>query len=151
MMAVGYQKSLPIDAADLDHRVGIAIRPARLPPQRIDYLTVTRRKVRFMPELTNCYDCASQISFSARACPHCGSTEPAGPYQHTAREKRRLGAEARNDHTLIVTMLTLGLIGCLYGYTSHSGWAPCAAFGYGVIGTTVGAPLAALLILLRSG
>ncbi|MFB9262217.1 hypothetical protein ACFFWD_03375 [Bradyrhizobium erythrophlei] len=104
-----------------------------------------------MPELTDCYDCATPISFSAKNCPHCGSTEPAGPYRHSEKERRRLGAEARNDHTLIVAMLSLGLIGCLYGYTSHSGiWALCAVIGYGFLGAAVGAPLAVLLILLRS-
>ena len=53
-------------------------------------------------ELINCHDCGWSVSFSATACPNCGSREPSGSYRFSAREARKLGAEGRNDRNLIV-------------------------------------------------
>ncbi|GLR87666.1 hypothetical protein GCM10007857_43770 [Bradyrhizobium iriomotense] len=53
-------------------------------------------------ELIGCYDCGGNVSFSAMACPHCGSREPAGPYVQSSKERRLHGIEEKNDQTLIV-------------------------------------------------
>jgi hypothetical protein len=66
-------------------------------------------------ELINCYDCGKPVSFSAAACPQCGSIEPSGPYRHNRREIRRHRIEERNDRTLIVFMVVLGAVGAFYG------------------------------------
>jgi hypothetical protein len=66
-------------------------------------------------ELINCHDCGRPISFSARACPGCGSLEPAGPYVQSRREQRRLRREERNDHTLFVNVIGCAPGGAFYG------------------------------------
>jgi hypothetical protein len=51
------------------------------------------------PELTSCHDCGSGVSFSAMSCPHCGSTEPRGPYIHSRSALRRLArGRAQRSH-----------------------------------------------------
>ncbi|WFU62700.1 hypothetical protein [Bradyrhizobium brasilense] len=51
----------------------------------------------------------------------------------------------------MVAILSLALIGCLYGYTSHSGFlALLAAAGYGLLGAVVGVPLVVLLNIVRA-
>jgi hypothetical protein len=70
-------------------------------------------------ELINCHDCEKPISFSAAACPQCGSIEPRGPYRHSRREIRRHRIEERNDRTLIVFMVVLGAIGAFYALCAY--------------------------------
>ena len=71
------------------------------------------------------------VSFTAAACPNCGSREPSGPYRHNRKEARRLRIEEKNDKNLIIVMTALGAIPALYGVeTSSSRWAPwCWGFG----------------------
>jgi hypothetical protein len=87
-------------------------------------------------ELTGCYDCGAAISFSAMAGPHCGSTEPTGPFIFNKKEVQRLRIEARNDHGLAVITSLCTAVGVLYGATSGGGtlWATLAAAGYGALG-----------------
>ncbi|WP_439373474.1 hypothetical protein [Bradyrhizobium sp. DASA03120] len=44
-------------------------------------------------ELMGCYDCGGNISFSAVACPHCGSREPSGPYVQSPKSGARTGSK----------------------------------------------------------
>jgi uncharacterized membrane protein YeaQ/YmgE (transglycosylase-associated protein family) len=91
-----------------------------------------------------CHDCDKPVSFTAAACPQCGSIEPRGPYRHSRREIRRHRIEERNDRTLIVFMVMLGAIGAFYGAETGSSWAREAlgALWYGFVGAAIGATLA---------
>ena len=51
-------------------------------------------------EVISCHDCKRLVSFTAISCPHCGSTEAAGPYRFSKREARRYRIEDRNDNNL---------------------------------------------------
>jgi hypothetical protein len=95
-----------------------------------------------MTELITCHDCGNGVSFSAQACPRCGSREPSGPYRHSRKEARRLGAEDKNDRTLI--MMTVGL-GCgwrIYGVETSSSALGALVLGlwYGFVGVAIGCP-----------
>jgi predicted nucleic-acid-binding Zn-ribbon protein len=78
--------------------------------------------------LVPCHDCGRAKSFTAAACPHCGSREPGGPYVFTAGEKRGHNIEARNDRTLIATILACGVAGAAYGLLVPG--TPAAAVGF---------------------
>jgi uncharacterized membrane protein YeaQ/YmgE (transglycosylase-associated protein family) len=97
-----------------------------------------------MRELIRCHDCEQSVSFSAAACPQCGSIEPRGPYRHNRRELRRHRIEERNDRTLIVFMVVLGAIGAFYGAETGSTWIREAlgTLWYGFVGVAIGATLA---------
>ncbi|MFT4116544.1 hypothetical protein [Bradyrhizobium sp.] len=103
------------------------------------------------PELIECHDCGQAVSFSAASCPNCGSREPAGPYAHSERELRRLRGEARNDRTLIVSVVGCGLLGAAFGGLTASGSIMTivgAAF-YGLIGVLLGAPVGFVINMTR--
>jgi hypothetical protein len=92
------------------------------------------------------------VSFSAISCPHCGSTEPTGPYQLSRKETRRLRIEQRNDNNLLVTTLSLGVIGVLYGIVINVPsliWEMVGAIGYGAVGVLLGVPVAATFNMVR--
>jgi hypothetical protein len=112
-------------------------------------------------EVINCHDCKRAVSFSANSCPHCGSTEPAGPYRFSKREARNFRIEDRNDNYLVKTTLLLGLVGTLYGvvvgqrsesnwYGVHSAIIVMSAVWYGLIGVLIGVPVAAAINMYRS-
>src|ERR1700726_2922946 len=102
-------------------------------------------------ELINCYDCGKPVSFSAAACPQCGSIEPSGPYRHNSREIRRHRIEERNDRTLIMLMVVLGAIGAFYGAKTGSSWVSKAAFTlYGFVGVVAGVPIAFAISVTRN-
>jgi rRNA maturation protein Nop10 len=88
-------------------------------------------------EVINCHDCRRPVSFSAGHCPHCGSAEPSGPYRFSRKEARKFRIEHRNDNNLVITSLTLGMIGTLYGIVINIPsviWATIGAVGYGFLG-----------------
>jgi hypothetical protein len=114
-------------------------------------------------EVISCHDCHGVVSFSATRCPHCGSTEPSGPYQFSKKEVRNFQIEQRNDNYLIKTSLLSGAIGLLYGivvgrksgtesslYGVQSAIIVLGAIWYGLIGLMIGVPLAAIINLYRS-
>jgi hypothetical protein len=114
-------------------------------------------------EVISCHDCHGVVSFSATRCPHCGSTEPSGPYQFSKKEVRNFQIEQRNDNYLIKTSLLLGAIGMLYGivvgrksgndsslYGMQSAVIVLSAISYGLLGVMIGVPLAAIINLYRS-
>jgi hypothetical protein len=103
------------------------------------------------PELTSCHDCGNRVSFSAASCPHCGSIEPRGPYVHSRLELRRLRAEERNDHTLMVMVLACGIGGVLYGIVMATSplWKILLATGYGCLGVLIGVPIAFIVNMTR--
>jgi hypothetical protein len=92
------------------------------------------------------------VSFSAVACPQCGSREPAGPYKMSAKEARRHRGEERNDRNLATISLALGGIGALYGLASGSSalGTIIAVIGYGLLGVMVGVPLAFAVNMTRA-
>lgn len=94
-------------------------------------------------ETIDCHDCGKPVSFSAAACPQCGSREPSGPYRKSEKEARGHRIEERNDRNLIVTTIALAAFGVAYGWMTSSTTigAIVAAFGYGMVGSLVGAPL----------
>ncbi|MCA1510258.1 hypothetical protein [Bradyrhizobium sp. NBAIM01] len=97
-------------------------------------------------ELIGCYDCGSGVSFSALACPHCGSREPAGPYVESSKERRLHRIEEKNDQALIgMTVLCSG-IGFFYGAVMIGAFG---AFGYGLLGAIVGAPAGFIINVTR--
>jgi hypothetical protein len=112
-------------------------------------------------EVIKCHDCKRPVSFSAAFCPHCGSKEPAGPYQFSKKEARKFRIEDKNDNYLVRTVLLLGLIGTLYGtfvgQKNESSWYGVqtaiiimSAAWYGLIGVLVGVPVAATVNMYRS-
>lgn len=108
----------------------------------------TRAKV---PELIECHDCGQAVSFSAASCPQCGSREPAGPHVHSPRELRRLRAEARNDRTLIMSVVGCGLLGAALGALTATGPIMMFVGGvfYGLIGVLLGAPIGFVINMTR--
>jgi hypothetical protein len=102
-------------------------------------------------ELISCHDCGNGVSFSARACPHCGSTEPSGPYQFNRKEARRHRIEERNDMRLILMIFGLAAVGAFYGLeTSSALGAFITVPFYGLVGATIGALLAFALNMTRN-
>jgi hypothetical protein len=103
-------------------------------------------------ELIDCHDCRRPVSFRALSCPHCGSTEPSGPYVHSKKELRRLRAEDHNDRMLIVTTVACTGAGALYGIllSSSTFGAILAGIGYGVVGLLIGVPIGFAINLTRS-
>jgi hypothetical protein len=102
-------------------------------------------------ELISCHDCSAPVSFTARACPHCGSTESSGPYQFSRKEARRIRIEERNDRRLFLMTSGLATLGAFYGLETSS-----SALGalvmvplYGFVGAAIGAPLAFALSMTR--
>ncbi|MGJ5179462.1 hypothetical protein ACQR16_15580 [Bradyrhizobium oligotrophicum] len=110
-----------------------------------------RRQAR-RQELIDCHDCGNGVSFSATACPHCGSTEPAGPAVQNRRELKRLRVEAHNDRRLIVVTALCAGLGTLYGAVMGAGGAASwwSALGYGFVGTVIGVPAAFVINISRS-
>jgi hypothetical protein len=102
-------------------------------------------------ELTTCHDCGNGVSFTARACPHCGSTEPSGPYIRSRKEARRYRIEQRNDRRLILMTAGLAALGAFYGLeTSSSALRALVTVPlYGFVGAVIGAPLAFALNVTR--
>ena len=102
-------------------------------------------------ELIDCHDCERPVSFSALSCPHCGSTEPAGPYAFNKKEARRFRVEQRNDHMLVITTVACSCAGALYGIllSSSTFVAIMAGVGYGVVGLLIGVPIAFAINLTR--
>jgi hypothetical protein len=96
----------------------------------------------------NCYECTGPVSLSARQCPHCGSTAPAGPY----RSRSRFRIEERNDRGLATAALSLGILGACYGFaTSASALGAFFATGaYGLLGLLVGVPIGFAINFLRN-
>ncbi|MEY9981617.1 hypothetical protein ABH995_000954 [Bradyrhizobium yuanmingense] len=97
-------------------------------------------------ELIGCYDCGNGVSFSALACPHCGSREPAGPYVENSKERRLHRIEEKNDQTLIgMTVLCAG-IGFFYGAVMIGAFG---AFRYCLLGAIIGAPAGFIINVSR--
>ncbi|MGJ4928047.1 hypothetical protein ACQR1I_17060 [Bradyrhizobium sp. HKCCYLS2038] len=103
-------------------------------------------------ELIDCHDCGNGVSFSAAACPHCGSTEPAGPLMQSRRELRRLRVEATNDKRLVVVTALCAGLGTLYGAVMGAGGTSSwwAALGYGFVGAVIGVPAAFVINISRN-
>ena len=114
-------------------------------------------------EVIRCHDCKCSVSFSAAHCPHCGSKEPAGPYQFSKREARKFRREDKNDNYLVRTTLLIGFLGLLYGIVvgrksgSESTWYGVQsavivmnAALYGFLGVLLGVPLAATINIFRT-
>jgi rRNA maturation protein Nop10 len=103
-------------------------------------------------EVISCHDCKRLVSFTAISCPHCGSTEAAGPYRFSKREARRYRIEDRNDNNLVITSLAFGAIGAAYGVLANipSVWASTlGALAYGFLGLSVGVPVAFTVNMMR--
>jgi hypothetical protein len=102
-------------------------------------------------ELIACHDCGEGVSFSAASCPHCGSTEPVGPYLHSRRELRKLRGEAANDHRLVIVTLACCCLGVVYGAVMGPGGAASfwQGLGYGFVGAVIGVPAAFIINVTR--
>jgi hypothetical protein len=103
-------------------------------------------------ELIGCYDCGQGVSFTASFCPHCGSTEPAGPYVQSRRELRKLRIEVTNDHRLVTVTLACCGVGAFYGAVMGPGglvslWSGLA---YGLVGAVIGVPAAFIINVSRN-
>ncbi|MCA1393305.1 MULTISPECIES: hypothetical protein [Bradyrhizobium] len=91
---------------------------------------------RVQEELIGCSDCGGNVSFSAVACPHCGSREPAGHYVQSSEEQRLHPIEELNDQALIGMIVLCTGIGFFYGAVMIG---PGGAAGYGLVGAIIGA------------
>jgi hypothetical protein len=102
-------------------------------------------------ELIACHDCGGGVSFTASSCPHCGSTEPAGPYVHSRSELRKLRAEATNDRRLVVVTLACCAIGFAFGAVMGPGGTASlwSGMGYGFVGAVIGVPAAFIINVTR--
>lgn len=91
------------------------------------------------------------MSFTASHCPHCGSTEPAGPYVHSRQELRKLRAEAGNDRRLVIVSLACCGLGFGYGALMGPGGAASiwGGLAYGFVGAVIGVPAAAIINVAR--
>lgn len=98
-----------------------------------------------------CHDCGKNVSLSARACPACGSREPAGPARMGRRAPRKIGIEGLNDRGLAITSLALGLLGACYGFATSTGTMGAIFFTvlYGFAGVTIGVPIGFAINLIR--
>jgi hypothetical protein len=103
-------------------------------------------------KLINCHDCGNPVSLSARWCPRCGSKELAGPVRVRRRTSRTVGAEDRNDRTLIWMIMTLGAVGAFYGIETGSSWIreTIGALLYGLVGILAAIPIAFTINITRS-
>jgi ribosomal protein L40E len=101
--------------------------------------------------LIGCHDCGAPVSPSARECPQCGSRDFAGPIRASRRAKRTIGAEARNDRTLVALVTILAAIGAFYGVEVSSTIVGRISFGtmYGFVGACVAVPLAFAINVTR--
>lgn len=97
----------------------------------------SRHQTAAPPELIACHDCGASVSFSAAACPTCGSREPGGPYIQSRQERRLHRGEQRNDETLVRATLLCCFVGVAYGSVMIGWWG---AVGYGVLGAVIGVP-----------
>jgi hypothetical protein len=88
-------------------------------------------------ELIGCHDCGKAVSFSAAACPNCGSREPSGPHIMSRHEQRMFRHEDRNDQTLLGMLVLCGGVGFCLGALTGGTWP---AVGYGLVGALVGLP-----------
>jgi hypothetical protein len=102
-------------------------------------------------ELIDCHDCGRPISFSAVSCPHCGSTEPSGPYKFSKKQLRGIRVEQRNDQMLVITAVACSCAGALYGIllSSSTFGAILAGLGYGAIGLLTGVPIGFAINMTR--
>src|SRR5512135_3596615 len=98
-------------------------------------------------ELIGCHDCGEGVSFTAAFCPHCGSSEPSGPYVLSRRALRKLRAEERNDRRLVVVTLFCCGLGVLYGLVMSQGGTASlwSGLAYGFVGTVIGVPAAFII------
>ena len=97
-------------------------------------------------ELIGCHDCGESVSFSASACPHCGSRQPSGPYRMSRREQQLHRIEDRNDQTLIGMLVLCTGSGFFLGALTGSVWP---AVGYGLVGALIGVPAGFVVNLSR--
>src|SRR3569833_2206025 len=102
-------------------------------------------------ELIACHDCGGRVSFTAASCPHCGSTEPVGPYVHSPRELRKLRVEATNDRRLVIVTLACCGIGIVYGAVMGPGGTASAWCGlaYGFVVAVIGVRAAFIINMTR--
>jgi hypothetical protein len=102
-------------------------------------------------ELIACHDCGEGVSFTAASCPHCGSTEPVGPYVHSRRELRKLRVEAANDRRLVIVTLACCALGIVYGAVMGPGGAASfwGGLAYGFVGAVIGVPAAFIINVTR--
>lgn len=83
-------------------------------------------------ELISCHDCGNGVSFTALACPNCGSTEPSGPYRFSKKEARRYRIEERNDRRLILITAGLAALGAFYGLEQAPRWERSSQYRFTV-------------------
>jgi hypothetical protein len=102
-------------------------------------------------ELIACHDCGGGVSFTASHCPHCGSTEPTGPYVHSRSELRKLRVEAANDRRLVIVTVACCGLGIMYGALMGPGGAASfwGSLGYGFVGAVIGVPAAFIINMTR--
>ena len=102
-------------------------------------------------ELINCQDCGGGVSFTAVACPHCGSTQPQGPYRHNARERRLFDIERQNDRRLVKITVGCCALGIAFGVITAPSpwWAAINGLGYGFVGLVIGVPAAFIINMTR--
>lgn len=98
-------------------------------------------------ELIGCHDCGEAVSFSAGNCPHCGSTQPCGPYVLSVGELKRHRIEEKNDRRLVAVTALCCVLGVAFGVLTASGpWsAIMGGLGFGFVGLAVGAPAAFII------
>jgi DNA-directed RNA polymerase subunit RPC12/RpoP len=95
--------------------------------------------------LVYCSQCSKPVALTASQCPTCGSKEYSGFH------KRRHAREETNDNVLIITTVSLTLLGIIHGIATTSGtfWIILAAAWQGTLGLLLGVPVGFAINFMR--
>lgn len=95
--------------------------------------------------LVHCSQCSEPVALTASNCPKCGSKEYFGFH------KRRHAREETNDNVLIITTVSLTLLGVVHGIATTTGtfWMVLAAAWQGTAGLLLGVPVGFAINFMR--
>jgi hypothetical protein len=95
--------------------------------------------------LVHCSQCSEPVALTASSCPKCGSKEYFGFH------KRRHAREETNDNVLIITTVSLTLLGVVHGIATTTGtfWMVLAAAWQGTAGLLLGVPVGFAINFMR--
>ena len=95
--------------------------------------------------LVHCSQCSELVALTASACPTCGSKEYFGFH------KRRHAREETNDNVMIITTVSLALLGVIHGVATSSStfWMVLTAAWQGTVGLLLGVPVGFAINFMR--
>jgi hypothetical protein len=95
--------------------------------------------------LAHCGQCSELVALTASACPSCGSKEYSGFY------RRQHAREETNDNVVIITTVSLTLLGVVHGVSTSSStfWMVLTAAWQGTLGLLLGVPVGFAINFMR--